>query len=191
VTIGTASVGSAAGGIGQVAWTGGSLNITHLQLDGPSAFTLGAGSGRVLKLATLSASGASKLDLTDNRLIVTSGSAGTWDGANYDGVTGLIRAGRHGGAWDGAGIVTGMTVATGATALTTLAVASAQQARRSTFGGQPVDPTDVLVMYTYAGDADLKGETRRRRLLPHRFGVRVGRVGLVQRRLRLQRTRQP
>ncbi len=43
--------------------------------------------------------------------------------------------------------------------LTTLAVATADQAGLTggTFGGNPVIGTDVLVMYTYAGDANLDG----------------------------------
>ena len=62
------------------------------------------------------------------------------------------------GTWDGSGIVTSMTAAKPATRLTTLAVARAADVGKKSFGGQSVAPTDVLVMYTYAGDANLDGK---------------------------------
>src|SRR6187402_2822991 len=44
-----------------------------------------------------------------------------------------------------------------ANGLTTLAVATAEQFGIDTFGGVSVGGDDVLVMYTYAGDANLDG----------------------------------
>jgi hypothetical protein len=41
--------------------------------------------------------------------------------------------------------------------LTTLAVATADDANKLVFGDTAVTGSDVLVMYTYAGDADLSG----------------------------------
>jgi hypothetical protein len=50
-----------------------------------------------------------------------------------------------------------MTAALPASFLTTLAVATAGEVGKSSFGGESVTATDVLVMYTYNGDANLSG----------------------------------
>jgi hypothetical protein len=119
----------------------------------------GAGSAGVSKFGNLTIAPAAALDLTDSKLVTTS-PIGAWNGSNYDGVTGLIKSGRNSGAWNGSGIITSMTAASSAGSLTTLAVSVADDAGyggTKTFGGQSVSPSDVLVMYTYAGDADLSG----------------------------------
>jgi hypothetical protein len=58
-------------------------------------------------------------------------------------------------AWDGSGLATSQPAAL--EGLTTLAVGTAEQAARDNFGGFSVSGDDVLVMYTYAGDANLDG----------------------------------
>jgi len=78
------------------------------------------------------------------------------------GITGLIQTGRNGGAWNGtSGIIT--TSASGN--ITTLGVATAQQAKQlanptdtTVFDGETVTGTDVLVKFTYGGDANLDGK---------------------------------
>ena len=61
-------------------------------------------------MSTLELGTAARLDLDNTKLIVAGGSqAGTWNsGLNaYDGITGLVQAGRNGGTWNGAsGIIT-------------------------------------------------------------------------------------
>ncbi len=114
--------------------------------------------GGASRLNSLAINGTSSLDLTNNKLIVTSASVGSWNGSNYDGVSGLIASGRNGGAWNGGGIVTSQTAAQSPSFLTTLAVATAGEVNKTTFGGLSVSSTDVLVMYTYAGDANLDGK---------------------------------
>jgi hypothetical protein len=90
------------------------------------------------------------LDLKDNQLI-TRTALGT--------VTNLIIAGRNGGSWNGNGIITSMTAAKmSASPLTTLAVAANSVLNKSSFGNQSVGSSDVLVMYTYAGDMNLNGD---------------------------------
>src|SRR6185369_3304377 len=59
---------------------------------------------------------------------------------DYTGITGLVAAGRNGGTWDGSGIMT----SAGGGNLTTLGVAE--------IAG------DVVVKYTYGGDANLDGK---------------------------------
>jgi len=98
--------------------------------------------GGVLTTKSLTVAGG-KLDLTDNTLVVDySGMSpiGSWTGTAYDGITGLIQSGRNGGAWNGNGIVT--SAASGN--LTTLGVAE--------IAG------DVVVKFTYGGDANLDGK---------------------------------
>ena len=124
-----------------------------LQLD------TGGGSNRVIQTSAISVTGGGKIDLTDNKLVVAGGDVGTWDGSAYSGVTGLVQSGRGSGSWDGSGIVTSMTDATGSI-LTTLAVALAEDVGYAggTFGGVSVNAGDVLVMYTWGGDAQLDGD---------------------------------
>ena len=108
---------------------------------------------------------------------------------SYDGTTGMIATGRNGGAWNGSQIITSMTAAVGANALTTLGVAKAGDISKTTFGGLPVTSNDVLVMYTYTGDANLSGAVDGRRLFPNRCRLRFARVNerFRERRFQLRR----
>jgi hypothetical protein len=121
-----------------------------------NAVRKGGGTTRVTSLAVAS---GKRLDLSDGKLILTSASAGTASGGTYSGVQGLVQAGRHGGAWDGTnGIITSLPDAAGG--LKSLGVATAGQTGYAggPFGGVVgVTASDVLVMYTYAGDANLDG----------------------------------
>jgi hypothetical protein len=100
------------------------------------------------------------LDLRNGALI-SGMSAGTATDGTYDGIQGLVQSGRHGGAWDGDGLVTSSA---GASNRTTLGVASAAEVtgistgQTTTWQGQTVSATDTLVMYTYGGDANLDGK---------------------------------
>jgi hypothetical protein len=142
-------------------------------LTGSSAISInGAGSliqlaplgTRVMKTPSLSITGG-KLDLADNKLIVTTaGQTGSWTGSTYTGITGMVRTGRNNGAWNGAGgIVTSMPVALAGN-LTTLGVAKVGDVRgiadsaSTLFQGQVVLGSDTIVMYTYGGDANFDGK---------------------------------
>ena len=103
----------------------------------------------------IAAASAAKIDLTDNKLIVSDGKLGTSDGTTYDGLSGSIQSAYHGGAWDGSGVTTSMPQALDG--LTTLAIATADQVGIGAFGGQSVGGENVLVMYTYVGDLNLDG----------------------------------
>jgi hypothetical protein len=130
--------------------TGGltvAAGTVQVQANGGSS-----GTSKIAGTLNVTAAGA-KLDLTDNKLIVTAGTLGSWNGSGYTGITGRIASGRNGGAWNGDGIMTSKPDAAGG--LTTLAVATASANR--TFGGLSASAGDVLVMYTYAGDANLDG----------------------------------
>jgi hypothetical protein len=124
---------------------GGAINVT---------------AGQLSTNASLAITNGGKIDLTDNTMVVRTGDVGTASGGAYTGVTGLVQRGRNGGAWNGTGIVTSVTDAAAASPLTTLAVATAQQANLvgTTYAGVTLAADDVVVMYTYAGDANLDGK---------------------------------
>lgn len=159
-----------------------SLTISNLQATAQALTKTGAGTLVVnnIRAAGLSVAGgtvrisqnggtstvtsldtsAGKLDLTNNKLIVPAGDVGTFTAGAYTGITGMIQSGRGDGSWNGAaGLLTSMTDATTGV-LTTLAIATANETNYAggTFGGQSVSASDVLVMYTWGGDADLNGE---------------------------------
>jgi hypothetical protein len=76
----------------------------------------------------------------------------------YGGVSGMIQSGHNGGAWDGAtGLITSMPDA--AAGLTSLGVALAGDVGRTgtTYGAATLAASDVVVKYTWAGDANLDG----------------------------------
>jgi hypothetical protein len=114
-------------------------------------------SGPTHVVGALTVEDGGTLNLTNDRLVVQDGSEGTWTGASYNGITGLITSGRNGGPWNGDGIMTNMIAAVGPTALTTIGIASAGAVGKTSFGGVAVASDDVLLMYTYAGDANLTG----------------------------------
>jgi autotransporter-associated beta strand protein len=97
-----------------------------------------------------------QLDLRDNDMVIRDAAIGLWDGSQYTGIIGLIASGRDGAAWDGDGIIS--SSASGSL-LTSLGIASADDlgVAGSIWSGQPVASGDVLVRYSYGGDADLDG----------------------------------
>jgi hypothetical protein len=124
---------------------------------------------RVLRTSAVSISPTSKLDLTDNNLIVdydeggpSASPLGSWASSGYTGVTGLVARGYNYGAWDGGGgLVT--TIADALNGLTTLAATEASDllgitgSQTALWNGQAVDATTVVVRYTYAGDVNFDG----------------------------------
>ena len=139
---------------------GGTLVVNHLRLG---ALSVNAGAvranadGGTSKVAALTVAVGAKLDLTNNKMIVAGGDVGAADGSTYFGLSGLIQSGHGGGTWNGSGIVTGMPDAAGG--LTSLGIATAEQTGYAggSFGGLSVTAGDVLIMYTYRGDANLDG----------------------------------
>jgi GH18 family chitinase len=110
------------------------------------------------RLASLAIAAGGTLDLKNQSLIVDYASGGvvspmgTWTGASYAGIAGMIAAGR---------IVSSVTPPSGATMA--IGVAEASQAlglsgsQTRLFAGQTADASSVLVKYTYAGDTNLDG----------------------------------
>jgi adhesin HecA-like repeat protein len=159
-TTGTATVTVNTGATFTTGTGGTTLNPTAT-LNLPGGTFVANGTVNIRSGGTLNVSGDGMLNLTDENLIAQNGDVGEWNGSNYTGLTGLICSGRNGGApgalWQGGGLVTTMSDAAASSILTTLGIATAAQANKTSFAGITVSGTDVLVMYTYAGDANLSG----------------------------------
>ncbi|HYO07841.1 MAG TPA: autotransporter-associated beta strand repeat-containing protein [Tepidisphaeraceae bacterium] len=135
---------------------GGSIaGTSSLTVSGGDIEMTAPGTG-VIRTGGLVINSPNKIDLHKNKMIVVGGSVGTASAGDYDGISGMIQDGRAGGAWTGSGIVTTESAAT--TGKTGIGIATAAQAGVSTFAGQGVIASDVLLMYTYLGDADLNGK---------------------------------
>jgi GH25 family lysozyme M1 (1,4-beta-N-acetylmuramidase) len=159
-TLSGASFSLASGGIVNV--KGGTFSPDALSVVG-GMVNVASGANKTLRTRSVNVT-SGKIDLVDNKMIVDytgASSVGSWTGSKYNGVTGLIAAGRNGNAWNGVGIIT--TVASAKTGLTTLAVGEASQVlnisgtQTASWRGQVVDATSVLVLHTYGGDATLDG----------------------------------
>ncbi len=138
---------------------GSTQHVASFSTTGTAIATLMAGGNKVLVTDSISATGSAKLDLKDGALIVRNGVVGGWDGSKYTGIAGLVDAGRNLGAWDGFGIVTTQSNAILPKMRTTLATmkASEVEGATSTFRGETVTSGDVIVAYTWGGDANLNG----------------------------------
>ena len=104
-------------------------------------------------VAGLLIGGSGSLDLHENDLVIDYPGMGpleTWDGAGYTGASGLIASGKLFSSSAGP-----PTTLAAAEAADVLALAGSQT---TTWNGQPVDATSVLVKFTYAGDATLDGK---------------------------------
>jgi hypothetical protein len=99
--------------------------------------------------ASPSIDASSSLDLADNAMVVKNGSLAATQSA--------LAAGFSGG-WQGLGGITSSTAAADATGRTALGYSSNAVLARTTFAGvSGLTPGDVLVKFTYHGDADLSG----------------------------------
>jgi hypothetical protein len=109
----------------------------------------------VLMLGSLSLGGAtSLLDLGGNDLILHNTDP-TAAAAALTSVTAELASGFNGGAWNGNGI-SSSAIAESNNPLLTLGVIP--NGIYSSFDNQPAAATDVIVKYTYYGDADLNGQ---------------------------------
>jgi len=117
-----------------------------------------------VSIGGLTLTGGTKLNLNDKQLALDYTGAspiGSWNGSIYTGITGMIQSGRNGGAWNGNGIVT--SSASGK--FTTLDIAE--------IAG------DVVVKFTYGGDANLDGKITIDDYVKIDTGVAAGRTGWI------------
>ncbi len=142
---------------GSVAFNGGTLSPTSLNLSG-GQMTLASSVTPVMVLTSLAFAGSNnswsgKLDLNNNDMIVQGAGA-----AGFAAITNQIGQGYNGGSWTGNGITSSAAAATTNTGLgVELNMINGGSALFTSFDGQPVTTADVLVKYTYLGDADLNG----------------------------------
>jgi hypothetical protein len=101
----------------------------------------------VIDSGGLSFFGDDMLDLRDNDMIV--------QGGTYSQIDPLVTAGFNGGLWDGTGITSTKAAIVGGTAI---GFARASDLGATTFDGVNVAGTDMVVKYTYYGDATLDGQ---------------------------------
>jgi autotransporter-associated beta strand protein len=127
------------------ALAGGALDVA----DG----TLGqaqAGLPKAVTITALSTSTSGKFDLADNSMVIRSMMPAQ--------VRSLIQRAFNAGHWNGAAGLDSLTAAADASGTTAIGYATAGFLGKSEFKGvSPLNATDVLVKYTYYGDADLSG----------------------------------
>ena len=105
------------------------------------------GTRSLFQTNSLNLSAGSTLNVNNNDLIVHGGSVAS--------VTASIAAGYNHGSWTGTGITSG-SAASNSSHLTALGVMPVTTA--GTFDNAAVSPGDVIVRYTYYGDANLDGK---------------------------------
>jgi autotransporter-associated beta strand protein len=127
------------------ATAGGALDIS----DGAIAKAQ-ASLPKAVTITTLNTHGTGQLDITNNAMVVRGMSAAQ--------VRAAIMSGFNGGAWSGAGINSSIAAAD-ANGLAAIGYASNADYGASSFKGvNGLAASDVLVRYTYYGDADLSGD---------------------------------
>jgi hypothetical protein len=156
---GNASLGNITGNGTITVMHGGSLTATTLSMpsgsvssNGTISFTSTSAtrqtSAVVIEIGNLTVGTAGKIDLANHDLIIHGGS-------NLSQVAALITSAYDSGAWDGDGI--GSSTVASATDKA-IGYATAGELGISTFDGLAVSSTDILVKYTWKGDANLDGE---------------------------------
>ena len=132
--------------------------LNALNVSGGGLARLSGGLTNVLATNNLTVTGAgSKFDVVDNKAVVFGGNLGTCVAGTYTGLSGLIQTAYDFGAWDGAGMTTTMPQALSGVTTLAISTADANGFAGGVWGGVSVNSGDVLVMYTYAGDANLDG----------------------------------
>jgi hypothetical protein len=111
----------------------------------------GAGTIRALVVNSTPTIGpSSSLDLADNAMVVKDGSLAA--------IASAVATGFHGGDWQGVGGITSSAAASNAAGVTALGYGSNATLGKTAFAGVTgLAASDVLINYTYCGDADLSG----------------------------------
>jgi hypothetical protein len=143
--------------------TDGGLVTVYSRFLSPETST---GKARVLFVTNLffgESGPTGKLDLVNNDVVVHGGLVGSWDGSAYTDLSGLVASGFHGTtAWTGNGINSSAAAATPSVHAIGIAraheVTSIEPTETAVFDNQTVLGTDVLIKYTYGGDANLDGK---------------------------------
>ncbi|HYO10707.1 MAG TPA: choice-of-anchor Q domain-containing protein [Tepidisphaeraceae bacterium] len=140
----------------------GPRKLAALNVSGVA--TLAAGGGSVLVTKALTLSGAGRLDVNDNAVVIdyaagTTSPIGSFNGSAYTGIAGRIAR----GTWMAStGIVSTAAAANVkhralGTAEASEVLAFTGSATTALFAGHAVDKTSVILRFTLPGDADLNG----------------------------------
>ena len=139
----------------------GNVTVSTFTVNSNARVAMSANGNRLIKTNTLEIGSVTlgadtargTLDLNDNDMMVTNSS--------YSAITSQIAFARHGGLWDRAGITSSAAAAATPKNKTLGTVTGAQYHAAggpgALFDGQAVANTDILVKFTYYGDADLNG----------------------------------
>src|SRR5262249_8038852 len=120
---------------------------------GGAQATIATGNDKVLMAKSLSVDSSSKLDIKDNGIAVDYTSS-----SPLSSIKSAIVSAYNTGSWDGNGITSSLAAASvGGSHQTAVGYGENSIVGRSTFFGESVDNTSVLLKYTYAGDANLDG----------------------------------
>jgi hypothetical protein len=130
-------------------------HLTSLSITAGNSLTVTEASGALMVMNSFQIIGT--LDLNDNDMIVNYSGA-----SDLPTVANLIKTARNGGAWNGVGI-TSSTAKNDPNHDTSLGAMEATDyksanAGATTFDGEPIDNTAVLIKYTYYGDGDFNGK---------------------------------
>jgi hypothetical protein len=134
---------------------GGNVNVGSIFVASSAVATVASGGTTVLRSGSLAVNG--KLDLNDNKAIV--------DYAGDSPLASIRQAALsayNDGTWNGPGIGSGLAAAVAIdgsnTHKTAVGYAEAAALGISSFAGQSVDGTTIVMRYTYSGDANLDGK---------------------------------
>jgi fibronectin-binding autotransporter adhesin len=150
--IGAVRVGNQAqvGARGYVLFQSGTFEVGgSLDMSQNATVYASPGGNKVIRAGGLSVADSSKIDLTDNDMIIDHNGA-----SPLATVKSYIVSGRNGGAWNGAGI----TTSNGDALVHGLGYGENSILGYTTFDGNAVDATTLLVKYTYYGDGNLDGQ---------------------------------
>jgi hypothetical protein len=126
--------------------------VGTLSIGSRGIATLTASGAKALTVTSLSITGAGRLDLTDNAMIVDH--AGV---TPISSIRALLASGFNGGSWDGFGIISSSAARLPNTGIGFAEATDLFTSFPATFKGQTIDNTSVLLRHTLKGDADLNG----------------------------------
>jgi hypothetical protein len=150
VNVGTFSAGTA---IAQF-WASQQIGALTIGSGGRATLTTSTGTKNMLQASSIATSGTGQFDLTNNYAVIHTGNIATISGELFTGLN------IGGAVWAGPGIVSSTASAdtTHLTAVGAILNNNGGATVYTTFDGVAVSTTDVLLKYTYFGDANLSGK---------------------------------
>ena len=133
-------------------------HLASLTLNGTSSALMAEGFGLTMVTGALSMSPTATFDMADDDLVVHSTAANKQ--AMLSTLSDLLRSGRAGGLWNGAGIDSS-TAANNANHSTGIAAIINDRGDgtvlKQSLGGEALSNNDIVLKYTYNGDANIDG----------------------------------